>query len=201
MARNKRYSQWLRDHGFEELRRLLEEGADEKAIAEIFGIDLLTLQRWKSEHDDFRAVFEIGSPNSDFRVINALYKKATGFNVELKKTYKLKTVEFDPGTGKKVREFEELAVGVDETYVPADLGAEKYWLESRRGSGWSYGDVGGGSGGVIMMPEADSLDEIRDGGAGGEVSDEAYMKELYDEVMREDAEVGIIEKTQKGWRR
>ena len=98
----------------------------------------------------------------NFTHIKALYKKATGFNVGLKKTYKLKRVEYDPDTGKKLREFEELATGVDETYVPGDLNAEKFWLKSRQPDLWSEQAVAAeaeeaGECGVVEIPRADML--------------------------------------------
>ena len=113
-------------------------------------------------HPDFAEALGLGRENADYDIVRALYKKATGYNVAVDKTYKLKRVEFDPETGKKIREYEELATGVDTAHVPADLRAEIFWLKNRQPERWSdrlERETDGEGGGVIEMPEADSIDE------------------------------------------
>ena len=73
---------------------------------------------------------------SNRRVENAICRRACGYKVALKKTYKVKRVEYDPATGKKVAEVESLEVGVDEVHVPADLRAGAYWLNNRDPIHW-----------------------------------------------------------------
>ena len=162
--RDKKYEAWLEAFGLEYLRCLSEDGFSEDEMAHRMGLEPEILQKWKKKHPEFGEAVALGRPDSDFHVINALYKKATGFNVELKKTYKLKKIDFDPETGKKIREYEELAMGVDETFIPADLSAEKFWLESRQGERWSrsaHSSVPDGeAGGVVIVPEADKLDGV-----------------------------------------
>ena len=165
--RDKKYLEWLEKYGLEHLRSLAEEGIEESEIATRVGIELKLFAKWKKKYPEFADALTLGRADSDFHVIRALYKKATGFNVGLKKTYKLKRVEFDPQTGKKLREYEELATGMDETFIPGDLSAEKYWLECRRGDRWGGKDIedetdGGGEFGVLLMPDADLLDEQGD---------------------------------------
>ena len=66
---------------------------------------------------------------ADSKIQNALLKKATGYTVDVAKSYKLRRVEYEDG--KKVCEFEELAQGVDQVHVPADLSAQIFWLKNR----------------------------------------------------------------------
>ncbi len=178
--RDKKYEEWLEAFGLEYLRCLSEAGFSEDEIAQRMGLEPEILYKWKRKHREFAEALALGRPDSDFHVINALYRKATGFNVELKKTYKLKKIDFDPDTGKKIREYEELATGVDETFIPADLSAEKYWLESRQGEKWSRSSrnsdaTDGGGGGVVIIPEADSIDGVDEESGCGE----ADMKNAY----------------------
>ncbi len=70
------------------------------------------------------------------RVERALVRRACGYKVALKKTHKLKRVEYDPGTGKKVAEVETLVPGTDEVHVPGDLRASTYWLNNRDPLHW-----------------------------------------------------------------
>lgn len=161
------YKLWLERFGLESVRKLAEEGFSDEEIAARSGLELSVYREWIKKNPDFAEAVDLGKSNSDFYVIKALYKKATGFNVGLKKTYKLKRVEYDPETGKKLREFEELATGVDETYVPGDLNAEKFWLKSRQPDRWSEQaeraeSEESGQFGVVEIPNADSIGEQGD---------------------------------------
>lgn len=93
---------------------------------------------------------------SNRRVEEAICRRACGYEVELKKTYKVKRVEYDPNTGKKVAEVESLEVGTDEIHVPADLRAGAYWLNNRDPLHWKdHPDEGPsdevGEGGVVEI--------------------------------------------------
>lgn len=162
MSRTK-YERWLEHCGLERVRRLADEGLSDEEIAIACGIELPTFRLWKRKYPDFAEALGLGKANADYDIVRALYKKATGYNVAVDKTYKLKRVEFDPQTGKKIREYEELATGVDTTHIPADLRAEIFWLKNRQPERWcergERGSEEGESGGVIEMPEADSIDE------------------------------------------
>ena len=70
------------------------------------------------------------------RVEDAIYKRARGYKVAVRKTYKVKRVEYDPVTGKKISEREELETGLDEVVVPADIRAGAYWLVNRDPARW-----------------------------------------------------------------
>ena len=122
MATN-RYFLWLERFGLEELRRLAEDGYSEEEIAARCGLKPSVFNVWKKKFPEFAEAIMLGRKESDLGVVKSLYKRATGYNVALKKTYKLKRVDFDPDTGKKIREYEELATGIDESHVPADLKA------------------------------------------------------------------------------
>lgn len=70
------------------------------------------------------------------RVEDAIYRRARGYKVSVRKTYKVKRVEYDPDTGKKTCEREELQAGTDEVVVPADVRACAYWLVNRAPERW-----------------------------------------------------------------
>lgn len=90
------------------------------------------------------------------QVEQALLQLATGYTVPLAKTFKLKQVDFDPDTGKKIAEREELAVGYDETHVSANTRAQMFWLTNRAPDRWSskpeeHQEENGEEGGVIFL--------------------------------------------------
>ncbi len=70
------------------------------------------------------------------RVEDALYRRARGYKVALKKTFKVKRVEYDPDTGKKIAEREELDTGVEEVHIPADVRVCAYYLNNRDPARW-----------------------------------------------------------------
>ena len=70
------------------------------------------------------------------RVEDALYRRACGYKVKLKKSFKLKVVEYDPETGKKLREGEDLRDGFEEVHIPADVRVCAYYLNNRAPVRW-----------------------------------------------------------------
>lgn len=93
----------------------------------------------------------------DDNVEASLYKLACGYTVQLEKTYKLKHAEFDPMTGRKISEWEELVMSKDETHVPANVEAQKFWLANRRRDRWQLKPDAGKSDdnefyGIVELP-------------------------------------------------
>lgn len=164
MAKNQ-YEKWLERFGLESVRRLAEEGLSDEEIAMRSALDLRTYRRWMKKNPDFAEAVALGRSGADYAVVKSLYKKAVGYNVAVNKTYKLKRVDYDPDTGKKLREYEELATGVEETHVPADLRAETFWLKNRQADRWSdkpergERDSDAEGYGLVEIPEADLIDE------------------------------------------
>lgn len=70
------------------------------------------------------------------RVEDAICRRAEGYKVELRKTLKVKRVDYDPDTGKKTCEREELLPGVEEIHVPGDVRAAAYFLNNRDPERW-----------------------------------------------------------------
>ena len=167
-VRNNKYIKWKESYGLESIRRLSEEGLSDDEIAIRAGIEVTLFRRWKKRCPEFAAAIALGRSASDYAVVEALYKKAVGYNVSLAKTYKLKHVDYDPDTGKKIREYEELATGIDEDYIPGDLRAETFWLKNRQPERWSekpmrgISDGDGDGFGVVELPEADTIDDEPD---------------------------------------
>lgn len=94
------------------------------------------------------------------RVEDALYRRACGYKVKLKKSFKVKRVEYDPDTGKKLLEKEELEAGFEEVHVPADVRVCAYYLNNRDPARWQEHpkEDGGDVIGVVDFPEVEELD-------------------------------------------
>jgi hypothetical protein len=70
------------------------------------------------------------------RVEDALYRRACGYKVKLKKSFKVKRVEYDSDTGKKISEREDLEAGFEEVHIPADVRVCAYYLNNRDPARW-----------------------------------------------------------------
>ena len=162
------FDKWKERYGLEYVRRLAEEGSSDEEMALSCGITPAKLRSWKRLYPEFCAAIELGRSGADYAVVQSLYKKATGYSVKLNKTVKLKRVDYDPDTGKKIREYEELATAVDESYIPPDLRAETFWLKNRQPERWQdkperEGDGSeDGIGGIVEIPHADMIDPRED---------------------------------------
>ena len=70
------------------------------------------------------------------RVEDALYRRACGYKVKLKKSFKVKRVDYDSDTGKKISEREDLEAGFEEVHIPADVRVCAYYLNNRDPARW-----------------------------------------------------------------
>ena len=160
--RRTKFEAWSREYGLEFIRELAEDGYTDDEIARRAGLTPREFNVWRHRHKKLRDAIELGRREADFSVVEAVYKRATGYNVSTKKTHKLKRVDFDPVTGKKLREYEELATADDEDYIPPDLRASIFWLKNRQPDRW--GEKGllteAGEGGIVELPRADSIDPV-----------------------------------------
>ena len=103
------------------------------------------------------------------RVEDALYRRACGYKVKLKKSYKVKTVEYDRDTGKKLEEREDLKEGFEEVHIPADVRVCAYYLNNRSPARWREHPAEaeeGLLGGVVDYPEMETLETPCEGEGG-----------------------------------
>ncbi len=115
-------------------------------------------------------------------VEDAIYKRARGYKVAVRKTYKVKRVEYDPETGKKTSEREELESGLDEVVVPADVRAGAYWLVNRDPARWREHPrpaETGEEGGRVDFPPLEPLGGPEELTGPGETGEEAPEGGLY----------------------
>ena len=90
-------------------------GANDKDLADFFGIAESTLNVWKKKHPEFAERLSGGKEVACGEVANAVYKRAVGFEVKVQKMK-------PDGTVVEVLE-----------YVPPDVAAGKYFLNNRSG--------------------------------------------------------------------
>lgn len=93
-------------------------GADDKRLAELFEVDVATINRWKVAHPEFRESLKSGKTGADCQVAAALFKSATGQHFAQ----------------------EERLVGDQvvtlRRQLPPDVTAQIFWLKNRAPTDW-----------------------------------------------------------------
>lgn len=155
-----KYKEWQEAENLELLTAWAKEGLDFAQIARNMGISESTLREWRKNYPAISAALKHGRAHAIAEVENALHKRALGYTVELKKAIKVKIIDYDPQTQRKIREREEIAIGVDEMHVPPDTTAQIFYLTNRKPEAWKRnrpeltGDGEDNGTGVLILPEA-----------------------------------------------
>lgn len=105
----------------EQAAKLCALGATDYELANFFGVNTLTIYRWKNTREDFCKAVQVGKELADERVERALFSRAVGYTYESEKVFQFQ--------GEVVR-----APIVE--HVPPDPGAAFNWLKNRRPEVW-----------------------------------------------------------------
>ena len=149
-----------------EIGQCRRRGGTAQDVCGLLGVSPPTLRKYlrlaesDGEYMPLKRAYEgIGEDGltDEERVEQALYKACTGYITTVKKQVKLKNVEYDPQTGKKLREWEEMAEVPEQLHVPASIMAQRFYLMNRLPERWQVkvrddaGDMD--RGGVIVIPD------------------------------------------------
>lgn len=102
--------------------QLCRLGATDEELAEFLDIAVSTLNKWKMEYPEFMEAIKKGKIISDAKVVDSLYKRATGYKYN---EQRIKSV------GGEV--CEEITTVKE---VPPDPTACFFWLKNRRKQNW-----------------------------------------------------------------
>ena len=97
-------------------RKCCERGMTDIEIADMLGIGLATLYRWKLENPAFSRVFKLGKAEADNRVERSLYSRAVGYDYLAEKAVM---------TPLRYR-----------AHIPPDTAAALWYLKNRRPDRW-----------------------------------------------------------------
>lgn len=118
----------------DKIAEYVENGLSQEQIAKNLGVAYSTFREYVKKYPALSAAIKKHAHARNEVVENSLYKRATGGTVTVKKLIKLRRVEYDEATGKKKREYEELAEGEEEQYIPPDTAAQIFWLTNNMGN-------------------------------------------------------------------
>jgi hypothetical protein len=101
--------------------KLALKGWTDVEIADFFGVDVRTLYRWKSEHDEFCQALKLHKSPADGRVEASLYQRALGYSVD--------ETDIRVVKGKIVKT-------VVRKHYPPDPTSMIFWLKNRKPEDW-----------------------------------------------------------------
>lgn len=131
-----RWDPWLTEDGLTKVQGWARDGLIDKQIAHNMGVAYSTLRYWKARFPEIAEALRKGKEVVDREVENALLKSALGFMQKIKKPVRIKEVEYDPKSGKKIREVEKWVQVEEEVYVPPQVTAQIFWLKNRKPDQW-----------------------------------------------------------------
>ena len=102
-------------------RKCCERGMTDIEVADMLGIGLATLYRWKAEHPAFSRVFKLGKAEADDRVERSLYSRAIGYDYIAEKAAMTRH-------GEKTMRYRQ--------HIPPDTAAAVWYLKNRRPDRW-----------------------------------------------------------------
>ena len=129
MARPSAYDEIIKPN-FERIENLLRKGKTERQVAKSLGVGYSTWCRYKSEKQEFRELCIKSREEPVDDLINAMFTSGIGFTKTIKRMQKIKTVEYDPVTGRKLHEKEEMVPYEEEIYIPPNFQAAKYLIQN-----------------------------------------------------------------------
>lgn len=121
---------------FDEIKDWARSGMIEVDMAKQLGISEATFSNYKNRYPELLKLLQETKAVADGKVKNALFERAIGGIRHVRKIFKCKTVVYDPDTGKKIREVEELQSALEEIYIPPETAAICFWLKNRCSSEW-----------------------------------------------------------------
>ena len=133
---SRKYDRWLTEEGLLKITGWARDGLIDKQIARNMGVSYTSLKDWKNQFPAIAEALRKGKEVVDREVENALFKSAIGYTQTIRKPVKVRDVEYDPETGRKVREVERWVAVEEEIHVPPQVTAQIFWLKNRRPDQW-----------------------------------------------------------------
>lgn len=106
----------------EQVKAVAMRGVSDEEMAAVFGISKKLIKKWKDFYPNFEKAIEEGRTLADIEVVEALHKKAVGY-------------EYDTDIVVKTRQGSDIHTVTK--VVEPDTSAIKYWLSNRQPKHWS----------------------------------------------------------------
>ena len=149
--------------------RWARQGATEKEIAKNLGVSYSSFMSYlakgkngEADFSEFSDTLARACADANNDVEAALYRLATGYTVPVKKPIKVRRIEYDE-SGRKIREYEEVVLALEEKHVEPDVRAQMFWLTNRSRDRWEHRPISirspdtGEETGVVFISTAPQL--------------------------------------------
>ena len=139
MSRSKK-AKWTAPEGLQELERNAAIMTDAELIA-VMGVASSTFYKWLKDCPEIAGAIDKGrngalAAAAVKEVEASLFERCVGGIRTVQKAMKVKTVEYDEMTGKRLRETEKIELAAEQVFVPADTAAIKFFLTNRAPERW-----------------------------------------------------------------
>ena len=128
--------QWRTEDGLIKIQGWARDGLTDQQIAHNCGVSDTTLRNWKHSFPEIAEALRKGKEVVDREVENALFKSAMGFMQKVKKPVRIREAEYDPKTGKKIKDIEKWVQIEEEVYIAPQVTAQIFWLKNRKPDQW-----------------------------------------------------------------
>ena len=126
-----RYDEWRTEDGLLQLTTWAEDGMDDVSIRKAMGISESTFYAWKKRFPEISEAIRRGRRCALVQIRQALRARAQGGVQILKKPMKRRIREYDPNTGKCIRDEEVIEYADEEVWVNPDTSAIKFYLTNK----------------------------------------------------------------------
>ena len=133
MARSDSYEELI-NNSLDKIESWVANGDTDKDISEKLGIAYSTYRKYKANSVALRSKIATAKDKKNQEVEKALFKNCTGYYYEEETPVKVKE-EYETDDG-NVLTREVVVVKKVKKYKPADLSAQKYWLNNRLTTKW-----------------------------------------------------------------
>ena len=145
-----KYQKWITEEGAGQIRRWCEDGATDEELMDAMGITSSTFYAWKQNHPEISEAIALGRGRARVQIDNALFIRAKGGVVTVMKQKKRRIREYDPDTGKCIKDEEIYEALPEEEYIAPDTQAIKFWLINRASDRWAEKVVVEGKGELTL---------------------------------------------------
>lgn len=118
------------EKNLEQIEEWAANGLTIKQIADNLGVSRSTLHKYKSQCKKISDTVKKGREEAVLTLENAMFRAATGYNYVTTEPVKTKHIEYNPETGKKLREWEEVVEVEVVEHVPANATAGIFLLKN-----------------------------------------------------------------------
>ena len=136
-----KYTEWMTEDGLELLKALAQRGLELGEIAQEIGVSASTLREWRKKYPAISAALSRGRAHARGIAENTLFKRAIGYTVDLLKPVKVKVIDYDPQTQRRVREREEIREAIEQQHFPPDTTALTFYLTNVAPEAWKRNPV------------------------------------------------------------